>query len=331
MSNAEEAKKKADEKHADKREHDAEQALDPSDIPSRKLPSDKRFGREIAFGIQQTLACWATDFIDPYIGKWYQNKYGNKEHEVTAAHTWGGELAGDSAALFVYLGAKRFMSKPIDAVTHCVKKVTAPLYEKVGKKSLEQWRQEKHLETSDPLYRKKLESYQEFQAENLVDSTIIAGSSTLINVGAQRALGNKQAMGLILTSKIIGAGLTMGTMLGLRTGLPDSTRTLDNELSERYFSKVVRKVQKVAGVDEKNGAPKEDDRDRHHDEKRAHHDGYDSERRERKHHHKHHEKREEREARESVNPADRADQRFAGSYADAVRKEDEPAAELAIR
>lgn len=230
--------------------HTHEHREHASDVPSRELPRDKRTGREIAFGIQQTLACWATDFIDPYISQWYQNKYGVKEHEVTAKHTWGGEVIGDSSAFFVYMGIKRLFTAPVDAAIALTKKVCDPLLTKVGNKSLKGWARERHISTDDPAYQAKLDSYKEFQAENLVDTGIIAASSTVINVGAQRALGNKQGLGLILVSKLIGAVATMGSMLGLRTALPNATKALDDELSERYFSKVVRGVQKVFGVSE---------------------------------------------------------------------------------
>ena len=271
-----------------------------AEVPSRLLPADKRFGREISFGIQQTLACWATDFIDPYVGKWYQNRFGNKQHEVTNAHTWGGEVMGDSAAFFVYLGAKRMLSKPIDAMTQLAKKATDPLYDRMGRKSLKDWRKEHHISKDDPRYLQRLENYKEFQAENLVDSTIIASSSTVINVAAQRALGNKQGIGLILTSKLIGAVLTMGSMLGLRSALPESTKTLDDELSERYFSKVVRAVQRLMGAaEDKPELPDPDDEHSHKHSREGHHA-------QAGHEHRHRHYREKRD----------------GAHAEHVRKED---------
>lgn len=219
------------------------------EVGSHLLPREKRFGREIAFGLQQTLACWATDFIDPYIGKWYQNKYGNKAHEVTSKHTWGGEIFGDSAAFFVYIGAKRLFTRPIDAITKYVKKAADPVLDPLAARSLRDWKKREGLSDGDVRYRQKIEEYEQFQAENIVDSSIIAASSTLINVGTQRALGNKQAFGLILTSKVIGAALTMGTMLGLRTALPTSMKTLDDELGDRYFSKAIRGTQRLFGAE----------------------------------------------------------------------------------
>lgn len=220
------------------------------EVGSHTLSKSKRFGREIAYGIQQTLVCFATDFIDPIISKWYQNKYGNKEHEVTNKHTMGGEVIGDFAALGVYLGAKRMFQKPLDALIAGVKRGMNPLLTKLGKTSIKDWQYREDVDEDSRRYKIKLEEYKQFQAENIVDTGIIAVSSTAINVGAQRWLGNKQDFKLIFYSKVIGAALTMAGMLGLRGVLPDTTKKLDDELSERYFSKVIRRVQKAAGAEE---------------------------------------------------------------------------------
>ncbi len=218
------------------------------DIASKDLPRDKRTGREIAYGIQQTFACWATDFIDPPVSKWFQTKFGSRSHEVTHKHVWGGEFLGDTSAFFVYVGLKRFLGRPIDALIGTVKNTLGKHYEKNGKKALEHWRKQEHIAENDPRYMQKLETYKYFQAENAVDSTIIATSATLTNVGFQRVLGNAQNLRVILASKIVGAIATMSVMLGLRTRFPTATSMLDSELDERYFSHAVRVGKKIFGV-----------------------------------------------------------------------------------
>ncbi len=221
----------------------------PDDAEQKKRDSNQRFGRQIGFGIQQTLACWATDFIDPYVSKWFQNKYGKKEHHVTAAHTWGGEIVGDSAAFFAYILTKRLFSKPVDGVIAVVKRVADPLLSRFGKSAIKPWAEENSIQEGDERYQQKLDSYKAFQAENIVDSTIIATAATGLNVAAQRFMfGNKQGFGIILASKLIGAAATMTTMLGVRTALPTTTRHLDEELSDRYFSKVIQGTKKILGV-----------------------------------------------------------------------------------
>lgn len=224
--------------------------VDHSDVRSRDLPENKRIGREIAFGVQQSAICWATDFIDPIVSRWYQKSYGNKDHEVTHAHTFGGEMAGDLAAFFVYMGAKRLLTNQVDGAIDMVKHSMDAKLDTMGRNSLRGWAAAAHVSEDDPAYLKRLEAYKDFQAENLGDSSVIAGSSAIINVAAQRALGNKQALATILTSKLIGTGATMGIMLGARTVMPTTLKAFDDELSDRYFSKLVRKTKKFFGVED---------------------------------------------------------------------------------
>jgi hypothetical protein len=209
---------------------------------------DKRFGRQVAFGIQQTLACWATDFIDPPVSRWLQNNFGNKDHHVTHKHVWYAEALGDTSAFFSYLAIKNLFAKPVDWVIGGVKHALDGRLEKLGKKTLKQWADQHHLTEKDARYQQKLEDYKQFQAENLVDSTIVASSATVANVLIQRKLGNQQTYAVILGSKLVGAAATMGVMLGLRTTLPTSTKALDDELSERYFSKLIRWTQRQFGI-----------------------------------------------------------------------------------
>ncbi len=225
-------------------------ATDLPDIASKDLPRDKRTGREIAYGVQQTFACWATDFIDPPVSKWFQTKFGSKSHDVTHRHVWGGEFLGDTSAFFVYVALKRFLYKPIDALIGGVKSAFDNRFTKMGEKSLALWRQHEHVGENDPRYKQKLEAYKHFQAENLVDSTLIATSATLTNVGFQKMLGNGQNLRVILASKIVGAIATMSVMLGLRSRFPTATRTLDEELDDRYFSHAVRIAKRAIGVKE---------------------------------------------------------------------------------
>jgi hypothetical protein len=245
------------EKEAEKHDHhDHKHGHDHKEKHEHKKEDseDKRMGRNIAFGLQQTLACWATDFIDPPISRWLQNKFGNKSHPVTHTHVWGGEIIGDTSAFFSFIAIKRFFKKPVDAVIGWVKSAFNGYFDRMGKRAIKDWADAHHVTEKDGRYQEKLESYKQFQAENTVDSVIVATSATLANVGIQRALGNKQGLGLILVSKIIGAVITMATMLGLRTALPTATKTLDDELSNRYFSPMVRFTQRMFGVKSKQSS-----------------------------------------------------------------------------
>ena len=208
--------------------------------PKRAETRAEKIGREISFGIQQTLACWATDFIDPFVNKWFQNRFGDKRHAVTDKHVWYGEIVGDSIAVFMYLGIKRAFGKQVDALIAKTEKTFDPLLCKLAPKTKPGESKETHTE--------RVADYKHFQAENIVDSSIIAISSTAANVATQRAIGNKQSLIVMFGGKIVGALITMGVMLGVRTAFPQATKKLDEKLSKHVFSPVVTGVQKLAGV-----------------------------------------------------------------------------------
>ncbi|MDX2074016.1 MAG: hypothetical protein SFX19_06600 [Alphaproteobacteria bacterium] len=231
-----------------------EQATGESEEARKKRDDDHRFGRQIAYGIQQTIACWATDFIDPPVSKFLQNTFGNKKYHVTNAHTFGGEAIGDTAAFGIYLFAKRFFGKPIDGVIGGVKRLANPILAKMGKSAIKPWAETHGVEEGDARYQQKLEEYKDFQSENMVDSSIISAAATGVNVLAQRQLGNQQKYTTILGSKVVGATLTLGLMAGLRVLFPTSTRTLDDEISDRYSSKLIKWTKKTLGVKEEDPA-----------------------------------------------------------------------------
>ena len=103
---------------------------------ARTAEDSKKFGEDIAFGIQQTLACWATDFIDPYVGAKIQQKMEpDVGDEKELKHAWIGEIVGDTAALFVFLGVQRFIPQPVQWFKGIVKSLGDGFLEKSGRKT----------------------------------------------------------------------------------------------------------------------------------------------------------------------------------------------------
>ncbi len=225
------------------------------DTDAEKAATDEsRLGRDISYGIQQTLACWATDFIDPPVSRYLQNKFGNPEHEVTHKHVWWGEILGDTSALFSFLILKHVLRKPIDGLIDKTESNFDAYLDRTGKKAIKAWASDHHVTEADDRYQAKLKEYKHYQAENIVDSGIIASTATINNVLLQRyALGNRQSLPVILGSKLVGAAATLTLMLGMRTALPNATKELDEELSGRYFSRVATALKRTVGIKVKPG------------------------------------------------------------------------------
>lgn len=232
--------------------------MQPKGAPAQPASPRDRLGEDIAFGLQQTLACWGTDFIDPYVGKWFQDKFKDHHHHSTMAHTWGGEIVGDTAALFAFLGIRQLAPGVIEGMKAAVRTGGDGVLERMGKKSLRGWAQEHGVAEDSDAYRAHLEQWKDFQADNVAKSTVISASSVVLNVGAQKAMGNTHTLPVIAGSKVVGAAITMGAMLGLRFTIPQTTRALDDELSKKYFTPLIRKTQRLFGAKETATSAPED-------------------------------------------------------------------------
>ena len=239
-------------------------ATAPAVVPKKSKAEIKRdkLGKDISYGMQQTLACFATDFIDPFVGEKIQQKL--EPGKPTLDLNWAGEIAGDTAALFAFLGVQKYAP----GITHSLSKITRPMFEKVYEKSGRKHLKLLHYTPGTPEYDQKLKEWKDTQSDNMGKTSVIAGGSILFNVGTQKLMGNPRKLWVITVGKLVGAAITMALMMGLRAGIPRTTQQLDDELNDRYFSPVIRKTQKLLGtsVDEKP-EPLHDHKSRMHDGK----------------------------------------------------------------
>ena len=224
----------------------------PPDVPletPKKRTKEQRLAHEVSYGLKQTLTCWATDFLDPPISSWYMKHFGKKGQGGGIEQTAGGEVVGDTAAFFAYIGLKQMFRSPIDMAINAVKSMGDASLTRMGKKSIAGWARSHGISEDDPRFKQRVEDYKQFQAENIVDSSIISVSATGLNVLAQRHMfGNNQTYGTILKSKLLGAGLTLGVMGGMNIVFPAASKAFDNELEERYVSKIIHKTKKMLGL-----------------------------------------------------------------------------------
>lgn len=220
----------------------------------------KRFGEDIAFGIQQTAACWATDFIDPFVSTWVQKRLGDKNHTGTLTHAMKGEVVGDSAAFFIFLAMQKWLPQPVQFLKKTALKHFDATYDRMAKSSLSAWAADHNVSRDSEQYRHKVEEWKQFQAGNFAKATVISLGSIISNVGVQKWSGNKNSLASITLSKTIGAGITMGVVLGSRLAFPQATRRLDREMDRRFITPAIRKVHSWVGVDSDDAMPSHTDK-----------------------------------------------------------------------
>ena len=211
----------------------------------------QRLNHSLLYGARQTFFCLATDPLEPFINKWFQNKVGDKEHEVTNKHTFVGEISGDVAAFGVYVGIKTFLSAPVNATISAVKSIGNPVLTKMGKKNIARWAEEHHVSEDDPRYKKRVDEYKTYQAENAVDSAIITVSSTGLNLLAQRhLLHNEQSYMTMFKGKLMGAGLTLIAMFSSSVLFPKQTRRIEDKIEEKLVNPGMKIFKGLIGVND---------------------------------------------------------------------------------
>lgn len=169
-------------------------------------------------------------------------------------HALRGEVVGDILALGVYLGAKYFLMKPLDKIIAKVQKRQERHSPDMGKVELREWAEKHGISEDDPRYVKRLEEFRHTKAEGKVDSAIIAGSSLVLNVAAQKLGGNTAHWSVVAGGKLIGTAATLGVMLGLDAIVPRTMRTFDHEVDKKYFEPGVNWFKRKFGKTEETSA-----------------------------------------------------------------------------
>lgn len=212
-----------------------------------------KFGEDIAFGIQQTVACWATDFIDPFVSAKVQGWMGDKNKSGTLKHAFKGEVVGDTAAFFIFLAMQKVLPQPVEWLTEKARKHFDTIYDKMARNSLSGWAQDHNLTPTSERYQHKLEEWKQFQASSFAKSAVISIGSVVSNVAMQKWSGNQNSIAAITISKAIGAGITSGVILGSRLMFPQATSKLDKEMDRNFISPLIHKTQRLFGAKETSG------------------------------------------------------------------------------
>lgn len=216
--------------------------------PEQHKPKSRdTFGEDIAFGIQQTIACWATDFIDPIVSAKVQKWIGKKEAKGTLVHAAKGEVVGDTAALAIFLAMQKVFPQPVKWLTKEARSHFDKFYDKMARTSLTAWAADHNESPGSERYQHKLEEFKQFQASSFAKSVVISLGSIVSNVAAQKWVGNTNTVPVIATSKVIGAAITSGVVLGSRLVFPQAMRKLDKEMDKNFITPLINKTQKLLG------------------------------------------------------------------------------------
>lgn len=233
-------------------EKDPEKPHAPTElIEPEKRNFWQRLKHAIIYGGEQTFFCLATDPLEPYVNKLYQNKYGDHDKKVSSFQTYASEFAGDGAAFFAFVAIKTFLATPVNWAISGVRAAANPFLEWRANKSMKRWAAEHEVDEKDPRYTARLEQYKTLGAENLVDSGIIAGSAATLNLLAQRhLLKNDQSYLTMAKGKVAGTLMTFGAMWLTSTFFPRAKRKVEKTIESKMMDPVMNFMKHSLGMEE---------------------------------------------------------------------------------
>ena len=238
-------------------------------------PRGRTLQEHLAFSLQTSLACMATDWIDPIVGTAHQVRRAGGIEGVKSV--WGlfgknlaGEFSGDIIGGFA-TGALEYKFEPqMHKINHIIGLPFSPIYNVIAPHVVKG-------DKEDPDYKLRVKEWKQTQQDALGNVLLFNVLSTVFNIALQR--GTPKSWGFIHNSeatartiaegKVQGVALTMGLVLPTRAFLPDQTAKFDDWLEEKIVNPLVTPVGKALGADMDAARAAEDERQREKDERKS--------------------------------------------------------------
>jgi len=249
-------------------------------------PRGRTLQEHLAFSLQTSLACMATDWIDPIVGTGHQliqagGSSGVKSVWELYFKNYAGEFIGDVFG-GITTGVLEYTFEPqMHKLNHWIGMPFSPIYDLIAPHALKEHK-------DDPDYKLQLKEWKQTQQDALGNVLLFNVLSTAFNITVQkgapkswRLLHNSEATArTIAEGKAGGVALTMGLVLPTRAFLPDQTAKFDDWLEEKIVNPLVTPVGKALGADMDAARAAEEERQREKDERK--HEGKGERKHERK-------------------------------------------------
>lgn len=241
-----------------------------SDKKDKKSPTQledaktkKQRAEDVAYTLNHSLVCTATDFIDPYVGNLIQKHLGNNSQ---LKDCWIAEFAGDFGAVPITIAMQRMFPSFMHSLSQAAEPIVGKFFHHGAERAAQEWTTEHNLSVESPEYKKQVEKIYQYEMSHVPQALMWTVSSIAINVSMQRFLGNSAPIAHIIAGKMGGAALTAGITTGGRGLFPRNAEKWDKFTSEKIFLPVQKFANKVSGISE--DADKKDTHQKREEEKR---------------------------------------------------------------
>jgi len=213
------------------------------------LKTEKEKAADVAYTLNHTIICTATDFIDPFVGNFVQKHLGNASQ---LENCWKAEVIGDFGAIPLTVGMQRLFPSVMEGA----KKILEPVFSETFRKSAEKegkiWAVRHGYSIDSQKYKDRVDRIYNYELNHLPQALMWTVSSIALNISSQKWLGNIAPISHIFAGKIGGAALTSAIAIGGRSLFPYKAEKWDKFVSEKLLLPVEEKTEEILGLEEKH-------------------------------------------------------------------------------
>lgn len=204
--------------------------LTPAEIESNKTPRQK--AEDVAYTMNHTLVCTATDFIDPIFGNFIQKKLGNKSQLPNA---YAAEFIGDFGSIPITIAAQRFFPTAMSWIRKAAEPMLKGIFLSSAERNAKGWATEHGYVIGSEEYKQKVSRIYEYEMSHIPQAVVWTVSAVGLNVAAQVRLGNKAPVHHIAAGKIGASALSAVLTLGGRSMFPRKAEKFDKWTSKNII------------------------------------------------------------------------------------------------
>ena len=231
-----------------------------------KAKGDEQKANDIAYTINHALSCGTTDVVlQPVIAATFginvgcnhpghthgKQKLTWKSFAHEAGHYFKGEIIGDFAAVPLTIGVQRLFPDFMNGLRKLLEPAFGWAFRLGANHTAMRWAKKQGIAPDAPEVQAHADVVYEHEISHLPQAAVWNMFAYPIGAFAQKAMGHGVAYGQIFKSKLVGAAVSNGILIGGRMIAPGAAQKWDEFTSDKLFLPVSKTVGRVLGVDEK--------------------------------------------------------------------------------
>lgn len=233
---------------------------------AEKSKTEKDRATDIAYTINHAISCGTTDVVlQPVIAATFGINVGcnDPSHRLPgqkfslrsflheAGHYLKGEIIGDLVAVPLTIGVQRLFPNFMHGVRKVVEPLTGWAFRLGTNHAAQRWGKQQGLAADAPEVKAHADAMYEHEVRHLPQAVVWNMFAYPIGAFGQKAMGHGSGYAQIFKSKLVGAAVSNGILIGGRMLTPGAAQTWDRFAGDNFIAPMSKTVGKIFGVDEK--------------------------------------------------------------------------------